>query len=137
MHKIEETRTKGKVNGKHPALSLTLLPLSLSDLCRETALNGLDGTPTTAAITRDETETVFSLAEFGIRRFARLADDVVDDVTPQNAISPRSIISLKISEGMVTYFSICFAWKRPLITSRREPSTLPLVPNSANKNDVT
>lgn len=34
-------------------------------------------------------------------------------------------------------FSICFCWNRPLITNRLEPSTLPLVPNSANKNCVT
>lgn len=34
-------------------------------------------------------------------------------------------------------FSICFCWKRPLMTRRRDPSTEPDVPNSANKNWVT
>src|SRR6201996_6627007 len=33
-------------------------------------------------------------------------------------------------------FSICFCWNRPLMTSRFDPSTLPLVPTSANKNCV-
>lgn len=34
-------------------------------------------------------------------------------------------------------FSSCFCWNLPLITKRLLPSTLPLVPNSANRNWVT
>lgn len=34
-------------------------------------------------------------------------------------------------------FSTCFCWKRPLMTRRPAPSTLPVVPISAKRNWMT
>lgn len=38
-------------------------PPSLSDLCRETSLDGLYGTPGSAAVASDEAETVLTLGK--------------------------------------------------------------------------
>jgi hypothetical protein len=84
MHK-KARKGQSKMNRKQLTNPLTLLPLSLSDLCRETALDGLNGPSATAAVARDETETVLSLAEFGVGGLARFADDIVNNVASQHA----------------------------------------------------
>src|SRR5258708_38208083 len=38
---------------------------------------------------------------------------------------------------LLNTFSICFCWNRPLITNLPDPSTEPVVPNSANRNCMT
>lgn len=58
--------------------SLTLHLLSLADLGGETGLDGGDGPAGSARVASDEVETVLSLVEFGIRRSARFAGNVLD-----------------------------------------------------------
>jgi len=41
---------------------LTLLPLPLANLCRETTFDSRDGSPTAATVASDETKTVLALA---------------------------------------------------------------------------
>jgi len=67
-------------------ISLSLLPLPLSNLRRETALDSRNGSSTAAAVASDETETILALAELCVRALASLADDVVDDVSSQNTM---------------------------------------------------
>jgi hypothetical protein len=62
-------------------------PPSLSNLCRETSLDGLYRTPGSAAVARDEAETVLTLGEVCVGGAARLASDVLDNVTPENVLN--------------------------------------------------
>lgn len=55
---------------------LTLHLLSLSDLGRESSLDGGDGTTRTAVVAGNEVQTVFTLAELCVGRFASFASDV-------------------------------------------------------------
>lgn len=58
------------------AVPSCLLPLALSNLSRESSLDGCHTASTAAGITRDEVKPVFSLVEFGIRRAAGLACNI-------------------------------------------------------------
>ena len=60
------------------ASRLTLLPLALADLGRETSLDGGDGTPGTARVAGDKVKSVLSLVEFGVWGAAGLAGNVFD-----------------------------------------------------------
>jgi hypothetical protein len=80
-----ETTQRQKIETPDSA-RLTLLPLSLSDLRRETALDGLHTTSATAAIACDEAETILSFAEFSVEILAGFARHVVIDIPSQNAI---------------------------------------------------
>lgn len=56
--------------------NLSLLPLSLSDLGRETSLDGGNGTSGSTRVTCNEVQSVLSFVELCIGRFAGLAGDV-------------------------------------------------------------
>lgn len=56
---------------------LCLLTLALSDLGRETGLDGGDGTARSTGVTGDEGQAVLSLVELGIWRSAGFASDVL------------------------------------------------------------
>lgn len=59
----------------------------LSDLCRETSLDCLYGSPGSAAVTSDEVETVLALGQIGIRGSACFAGNVFYNVPPQNVLN--------------------------------------------------
>lgn len=67
--------------------SLTLHLLSLSDLGRETRLDGRDGPSGTARVACDKVQTVLALVELGVGRFACFADNVFENVFPQNVLN--------------------------------------------------
>lgn len=58
----------------------------LSDLGRETALDGGDRPPGSARVAGNERQTVLSLAQLRVGRPARLARHVLDDVLPQHVL---------------------------------------------------
>lgn len=60
------------------ALRLTVRLLSAADLGGETGLDGGNTTSGAARVASDEGQTVLSLVELGIGRFARLARNVLD-----------------------------------------------------------
>ena len=54
------------------------------------------------------------------------------------SVSQRHItMSRLLPIYLLNTFSICFCWNRPLITNLPDPSTEPVVPNSANKYCMT
>ena len=67
--------------------SLTLLSLPLSNLCRETSLDGRDGPPRAAAVASNEVKTVLSLVELGIWGAASFAGYVFHNIAPQNVLN--------------------------------------------------
>ena len=64
-------------------LHLTLLPLPLSDLGRETSLDTSHRTTGSARIASNEVKTILSLVELCVGRAARLARYVLDNVPTQ------------------------------------------------------
>jgi hypothetical protein len=114
--------------------SLTLHLLSLSDLGRETRLDGRDGPSGTARVACDKVQTVLALVELGVGRFACFADNVFDCLVSTEL---RQHINIKDSRMYFRRtFSMCCCWKRPRITNRRLPSTEPEVPSSASRYRV-
>lgn len=112
--------------------------LSLADLGRETCLDCRDGPPRTTGVACDEVQTVLSLVELGIGRTAGLEGKAKSAVRSCNRQLPMAanVLTLHVTYSRIYFlktFSICFCWKRPLMTKRLLPSTEPLVPNSANK----
>lgn len=59
---------------------------SLSDLGRETSLDRGNGPSGSAGVAGDEGQTVLSLAQLRVRRSARLARHVLDDILPQHVL---------------------------------------------------
>lgn len=118
---------------KQRSTSLTLLTLALADLGRETRLDSRDRAAGPARVAGDEVETVLALVELGVGRAAGLAGDVFH----WGLLAPYWIYGMVKKGDLLIYrrstFSICFCWKRPLITSRFDPSTEPLVPSSAKR----
>lgn len=66
--------------------TLTHHPPSLSDLGRETSLDGLYRTTRSAAVACDKVETVLTLGEIGVGRTACLARHVLDNVPPEHVL---------------------------------------------------
>lgn len=65
---------------------LTLLSPSLADLGGETRLDSRHGSSRAAAVAGNEVETVLSLGKVGVRRAARLAGHVFDDVAAEDVL---------------------------------------------------
>jgi hypothetical protein len=87
-HTVSDPRkTEYSLKRKRGSTSLTLLPPPLADLCRETSLDGRNGTPGSARIARDEVETVLALVQIGIRGTAGFASDVFHDVATEDVLN--------------------------------------------------
>ncbi len=68
----------GCLSVKRQPPSLALHLLALSDLGRETSLDGRYRTSRTAGVAGDEVETVFALVQLCVGGLARLAGDIFD-----------------------------------------------------------
>jgi hypothetical protein len=79
MHNIEHREARNKN-------TLTHHPPSLSNLGRETSLDGLYRTTRSTAVACDEVETVLTLGEIRVGRTACLARNVLDNVPPKNVL---------------------------------------------------
>ena len=53
-------------------------PLTLADLCRETGLDGRDGSSASTRVAGDEVESVLALVELCVWRTTCLACDILD-----------------------------------------------------------
>lgn len=87
------------------AVPLCLLPLALSNLSRESSLDGCHTASTAAGITCDEVKPVFSLVEFGIRRAAGLACNIFN--CDQIRIATSGLSWFDIPMYLLRTFSIC------------------------------
>ena len=114
---------------------LVLTPLA--DLCLEPTLDRVDTPSATTRLACHEEYTIF-FGEQCVRRFTCFACHVFDYPT---ALLNNPVVMVIGRVGLPMYrrktFSTCFCWKRPLMTSRPAPSTLPVVPISENRNWIT